>query len=87
MSIALYCAFVAELILWHVFLSTAVRTHHFDDVFQGVGLLQVILYVEYLTMCIALPGLSIALEDKDWDAILHYDWADWFEPQPLHMNL
>lgn len=49
---------------------------------MGGGLCQVILYVEYLTMCIALPGLSYAFEAKDWDAILHYDWADWSGPPP-----
>eukprot|EP00884_Botryococcus_braunii_P010777 jgi/Botrbrau1/19700/Bobra.0003s0061.1 len=44
---------------------------------EGLIGVEVILYVEYLTMCIALPGLSAAFEGSDWDAILHYTWADW----------
>jgi hypothetical protein len=36
-----------------------------------------VLYVEYATMCLTLPFLSIWLEPNDWDAVLHYNALDW----------
>lgn len=44
---------------------------------EGVIAEDLVLYVEYATMCLTLPFLSLALEPNDWDAILHYDALDW----------
>lgn len=44
---------------------------------EGIIAEDLVLYVEYATMCLTLPFLSLALEPNDWDAILHYDALDW----------
>lgn len=44
---------------------------------EGIIAEDLVLYVEYATMCLTLPFLSLALEPGDWDAILHYDALDW----------
>lgn len=44
---------------------------------EGVIAEDLVLYVEYATMCLTLPFLSLVLEPNDWDAILYYDALEW----------
>lgn len=44
---------------------------------EGVIAEEHVLYVEYATMCLTLPFLSLYLEPNDWGAVLHYGALEW----------
>ena len=44
---------------------------------EGVVAEEHVLYVEYATMCLTLPFLSLYLEPSDWGAVAQYGALEW----------